>query len=429
MKEKTPRSILFISNGYAEDLIGSWLAVKLQKALRSESPLKNTTKEEYPIIALPLVGKGDYYTQKGISTIGPRTILPSGGFAAKHWQNLLIDLKAGWLRVTQKHIKALRRVQSQVHLVIAVGDFYPLFLSVLFIRRPLIFIPTAKSDYIQPHYTIEKWFLRRHCLLVLARDPYTAESLRRNGIQSQFVGNAMMDCLTFSRKPLPVTPQSYVVGILPGSRREAYQYLPNIFSVAQEISKQNPTAREVRFLFALPPSLDLDRIIEIARKQAGELRLPRGKEKLPGVKGILSFKEKIPSSLTHKMRVLNTRIFLIEGRFGDLVRKSQVVIGLSGTGNEQAVGLGKPVVAFPGKGPQITEKFLRIQQQLLGGAVIIVSPQVEAVAKEVWSLLLYPARRKKIVHLGKERMGPPGAISRMVNLIHETFMPKNQFLI
>lgn len=425
MKEKISRGILFISNGYAEDLIGSLLAEKLHKTLISESFRTNTKEEEYLIIALPLVGKGDYYTRKGIFTIGPRTLLPSEGFATKRCRNLLTDLKAGWLRVTREQIKALRQIRSQVHLVIVVGDFYPVFLSVLFLHRPLIFIPTAKSEYIQPHYLIEKWFLRRCCLLVFPRDPYTAESLRRNGIRSQYVGNAMMDCLTFSRKPLPVTSQSYVVGILPGSRSEAYQYFPTLFSTAQEISKQNPTAREVRFLLALPPSLDQDRVIEIARTQGGEFHSPWKKEKLPGVKGILTFKEKIPSSLTHKMRVLNTRIFLIEGRFGDLVHKSQVVIGLSGTGNEQAVGLGKPVVAFPGKGPQITEKFLHIQQQLLGGAVIIVSPQAKAVAQEVWSLLLSPSRRKEIVHRGQERMGPPGAISRMVHLINETFMLRN----
>jgi len=45
------------------------------------------------------------------------------------------------------------------------------------------------------------------------------------------------------------------------------------------------------------------------------------------------------------------RIKIVQGKFGDVLSSSKVIIGLSGMGNEQAVGLGKPVVSFPTPGP------------------------------------------------------------------------------
>ncbi len=118
-------------------------------------------------------------------------------------------------------------------------------------------------------------------------------------------------------------------------------------------------------------------------------------------------------------------IKIISGRFGDLVSRSQVIIGLSGMGNEQAVGLGKPVVSFPGRGPQVTEKFLRIQRTLLGGAIYIVDRNGEAVADEVCSLLLKsPRQLREIVKMGKERMGGFGAAERVAKLIKKEILAR-----
>ncbi|MCD6406830.1 lipid-A-disaccharide synthase, partial [Candidatus Aerophobetes bacterium] len=110
---------------------------------------------------------------------------------------------------------------------------------------------------------------------------------------------------------------------------------------------------------------------------------------------------------------------VVRGRFGDVVNLSKVIIGTAGMANEQAVGLGKPVVAFPGKGPQITEKFLRIQRKLLGGCVFIVKRDSEAIAEKVFSLLQDFELLKKVARIGKERMGEPGAAERIARLIGE----------
>ncbi len=100
-----------------------------------------------------------------------------------------------------------------------------------------------------------------------------------------------------------------------------------------------------------------------------------------------------------------TGIRVIQGKFGDVLHSSQVIIGLSGIGNEQAVGLGRPVVIFPGKGPQITKKFLYIQKLLLGEAISIVEARGEAVAEEIYSILTHPEEKKEALEVGKERRG------------------------
>ena len=76
------------------------------------------------------------------------------------------------------------------------------------------------------------------------------------------------------------------------------------------------------------------------------------------------------------------------------------------------------MVAFAGKGPQITEKFLRIQQKLLGGAVFIVKKDAKIIAHKVLSLLEDSKELAKIAKIGKNRMGEPGATSRIATLIY-----------
>jgi len=43
--------------------------------------------------------------------------------------------------------------------------------------------------------------------------------------------------------------------------------------------------------------------------------------------------------------------------FADILQQSSLVIGMTGTAVEQAVGLGKPLIAVPGNGPAFTYRF------------------------------------------------------------------------
>jgi uncharacterized protein (TIGR03492 family) len=105
-------------------------------------------------------------------------------------------------------------------------------------------------------------------------------------------------------------------------------------------------------------------------------------------------------------------LLLAQGRFGDILEASSVCIGLAGTANEQAVGLGKPVVAFPGPGSQFTKKFLAAQKRLLGDSLAAVEGPLEA-GRAVLEILADGDRYRRMAACGRERMGEPGGADRM----------------
>jgi len=105
--------------------------------------------------------------------------------------------------------------------------------------------------------------------------------------------------------------------------------------------------------------------------------------------------------------------------FADVLERSDVIIGLSGTGNEQAAGMGKPVVAFPGRGSQYTKKFASAQKQLLGEALCLVERKPEKIADAVWSIINDHTRYEYMSNTGKQRMGGPGAVEKIAAYIKE----------
>ncbi len=398
MSKKHTTRVLFLSNGYAEDLI----AVTTIKKLREEDP-------KLEIKALPLVGEGTVYEGVNIEILGPRKMLPSGGFAGFHPWSLLKDLAAGGLKVLLQQMDALRRERSWADLVVSVGDVFLVILSAALIKKPIVFLATAKSDHargMKDHYRIEKYIMGRLCRLVFARDERTAASLKKWGMPSLYVGNVMMDCLEVTGKDFGVGSRKYVVGILPGSKGEAYDNLKIILEAVKVIETKEPYRDRVNYLLALAPSLSLKKLIPLISPYGWQVKDTPAFQKKRGLIAYLTSAQGIS-------------IKIIQGRFGDVLNLSQVVIGLSGMGNEQAVGMGRPVVSFPGRGPQITWHFLKAQKQLLGGAVSMVKPEGKAVAEEVCSLLDDPKRRERCARMGTERMGGPGAAGRIAHLINK----------
>jgi uncharacterized protein (TIGR03492 family) len=108
---------------------------------------------------------------------------------------------------------------------------------------------------------------------------------------------------------------------------------------------------------------------------------------------------------------------LTTGKFGDVINQSDAVIGLSGTGNEQSAGLGKPVISFPGRGVQYTAAFAKRQTQLLGEALLVTERDPKIAAAAVWSILTNPAKNESMGKAGEMRMGGPGASAKIAELI------------
>lgn len=106
--------------------------------------------------------------------------------------------------------------------------------------------------------------------------------------------------------------------------------------------------------------------------------------------------------------------------FEEVLAKSSLVVGLSGTGNEQAAGIGIPVLSFPGRGSQYDKKFGEAQTQLLGKALAFVPERDFAkVAQKAVEILNTPKLAEEMGKAGRERMGGSGAVERIANLIKE----------
>jgi len=389
------KEVIFLSNGHAEDTISCFIIKSLLKIF----PSLNSVSFK----ACPLVGEGHLYKKLGIEILGPCRSMPSDGFIAGNPLYFFKDLRAGWLSLYLGKIRALKKEKDKVRVVICVGDVFAVLTCLFsFLRKPVIFLPTAKSDYIGGHYFIEKLIMRKFCELVITRDEKTAISLKNYGINAAYLGNVMMDCLEVTGERFGIEDNAPVVGILPGSRKEAYENLKVILEAVRKIYLKD---RKVKFFLSLAPSLDIEKT---------NLYLDKNWEKKDT--GLEDKKKGVIACLISKEKAV---VKVVRGRFGDVVNLSKVIIGTAGMANEQAIGLGKPVVAFPGKGPQITEKFLRIQRKLLGGCVFIVKRDSEAIAEKVFSLLQDFELLKKVARIGKERMGEPGAAERIARLIGE----------
>lgn len=399
-------NLLFLSNGYGEDAIG---AVLLEELLKIAPELK--------VKILPLAGEGLTYRKfsaaANIEILGPVKQLPSGGFIrGLYW--IVRDILAGLPFLVWRQIKTLKKIASSVDYTVAIGDIFPLYLAAKILQKPFFFLSTAKSSFVGDHSAREE-LLMKNSLAVFPRDEKTALSLDKKGIPAKFLGNLMMDCLV--REPAlepkleEILAADPVIGLLPGSRPEAYENLALIFEGILTLVKE---AKQTNFGFvaALAANLKLEKIITQAQNHGWQYQPAELFLRKKGILGKLILRE--TDEFLKEKEIL---VWLTQNRFYEVLRISKIIIGLAGTASEQAVGLGKPVVAFPGRGPQITLDFLKNQQNLLGGAVEIVLPQPRSIAFKIKALLEKPERFEEIKKIGQERMGEPGGASRMAREI------------
>lgn len=327
------KKILIVSNGYGEDLIATYLI----KSLKKQSPRSI-------IKALPLVGDGLSYIDAGIKPLSNQKILPSGGFIRSP-KAFIQDLFHGLITQAIKNIVILKRLSNKFDLIISVGDVYCLILCSLFNKKPRYFLPTAKSDYFMPHSNIEILLIKKLSRQVFTRDELTANSLRKAKINAHFLGNIMFDAIEFSDQNYNLNTTDYVFGLLPGSRKEALLNLKKLCTLVLDISK---TMKNTKFILAKANSLSLEEIKNNLPKEwqvCGDIKL-----------------ENITTG---------TAIILAK-KFGDVLKESDLILGLAGTANEQAVYFGHTVIAFKGAGEQTTKKRFVEQKKLLGEKLIFI---------------------------------------------------------
>ncbi len=314
------KRVLIISNGHGEDLIAARLAQSLRE-LRPSIQLE----------ALPIVGLGAAFSKLGIPLLLEGRQMPSGGFIRNGLKNIQLDLQAGLLAHTRQQIRALKSAHERFDLAVCVGDALLLLLAGWFLKRPIVFLPTAKSDYIAPHWKIEVALMRKYCSAVYPRDLITAESLKRHRVKADFYGNIMMDALEFKGDDFKKNAEEIVVTILPGGREDAYDNLVEIGQVVLEFERLGQLEAEDlprRYLVALSGGLKFSTLAARMPSEEWQILASSQSELERGMLGHL------------ESRTARVRLTITQGRFADLLDTCDLVLGLAGTANEQAVGLG-----------------------------------------------------------------------------------------
>jgi uncharacterized protein (TIGR03492 family) len=393
--------LLFISNGHGEDAIGGRLAQEFRKLAPN-----------LELAAVPIVGRGMPYERAGIPVLGPRWALPSGGFTFTSLELLLGDWRDGMYQKTHEQHWAVRNANADA--VLVVGDVYALWVTFSFAfknqKKPRVFQvqPLVSRSY-QDNMTAQdrleranrvtvdsftapdRWYMKR-VEKIWARDARTSQWLHELGLpQADFAGNVMMDLLEPECDLKQVLDGRPVLALLPGTRDDYRESLPRMLEVVAQLLNHQLAVQA----FAAFPG-DLNR-----------LELPSG----------WTWTE--PSLIEREVSAERTavhgsiRVPVLRNAFAALLHASGVALGTAGTANEQAVGLGKPTVAFPTNGPQFTGSFARAQKRLLGDGLILVPNETTQIVNGVRQALT-PEARDAAKQAGLERMGEPGGANKIV---------------
>lgn len=322
--------IVIVSNGYGEDLIASKLVTALLK--------QGTPKES--IYAAPLIGHGNIYQSLGASIMTTEDPLPSGGFL-RSILAFIRDIKHGLLGRLSRQLTAMKPLKENATYTIAVGDVFCLFMAAQHNHSPLYFLPTAKSDLFMKHSFLEKLYIRKKAALVFPRDEVTTANFNKSAIHADFFGNPMFENL-LPETTLPVVQTQKTITWLPGSREEAFKNLSYFLTLIDNLPDT------IQHILTIPPTLPLNKIL------------------LHNEKWTALYQNKTQYLLSKSKKVLLTQAFV------SAVQESDIVVGLAGTANEQAVFLGKTVLTFPGFGPQSTLKRFKEQHKLLGKNLIVL---------------------------------------------------------
>lgn len=385
------RTLLFVSNGNGEDDI----ACKVIDALHA-------TGHAPRIEAWPMVGHGRAYADRGVPVVGVQNTLPSEGFGTLSLKLFAKDLKAGFIGTHLAQARFAKAMRGRYPLMVAVGDIVPLAAGYLS-RTPMAHISCAKSAYYggsDGHTGTERWLMRSRCLGVFPRDGLTAQRLEANRVPNTYLGNPMMDGLA------PTDPARFGSGaivMLAGSRKDATENAAFLLAAAAK------GAPDLRYLFPCHPSVDLTRLADMAK---GWTRADWDRP-LTGPHLCLQ-------------SASGAKALLMGGAFADMLHSGRLAVGMAGTANEQALGLGLPLIVVPGAGNQ-GPAYVKMKMHWVGEAGIAVARDAGAVSGAIAALLADPPRAAVMAAAGQARMGKPGAsaaiAARLLTLLEQAQTP------
>jgi uncharacterized protein (TIGR03492 family) len=436
--------LLCLSNGHGEDAI----ALRIIKQFQQQP-------DPPEIVALPLVGDGLGYKNQQVPIVGLVKRMPSGGFIYMDGQQLWGDLQSGLLKLTWEQIKVIRSwagdgsapERQEKKFILAVGDIVPLLFAWLS-GADYAFVGTAKSEYylrdevgLLPRQSwfdrLESWsgsvylpwervlMRQKRCKGVFLRDTLTATRLQNFSIPALDLGNPMMDDLKeenpsaifydpkkILNAELKESQRPLVVVLLPGSRSpEAAENWEIIMAGVTDLLDAYGD-RPIILLGAIAPGVSLEPLQKVLQIYGWNLQV----KPQPSSATELGIKD--PDALYFQQK--NTSLILTQQSFVSCLQKADLAIAMAGTATEQFVGLGKPAIAIPGRGPQFTPAFAEAQSRLLGASLILVN-RPSQVGAAVQQLFRDPDRLELIRQNGRRRMGEPGAARRIASYLMEQF--------
>ena len=358
--------------------------------------------------------------------MGPRRALPSGGLLLHRLELLRADLKAGFLGVTARQLLELRRLETDT--LVVVGDVYALLLSSLVPTKRRFFVQTLVSAYhgaaaetgsdppgwrffrglghpnrlfMERIQLPERALMRRLARHVYVRDAATAAFLRGKGLDNvSALGNPALD--TAVGGVMLEHRGASNVALLPGSRAYAPAALKTMLLALAQVPGATGLVAWAGETLPPPPApwslVPQSLVIQFAATQCPAIQ-SSAQPPHRGLTAVFTYGEQ--------------KVYVYEQRFADVLNTAHLVLGTSGTANEQAAALGKPVVAFPVP-PFYTPAFLRNQRRLLGDALTVSEPSPEAIAAALQALFEDDARRAHAGAAGRARLGRPGGTRAIV---------------
>jgi uncharacterized protein (TIGR03492 family) len=394
------KKVLFLSNGHGEDLNAS----EVLKQLRNRYP-------SVEVAAMPIVGEGNAYRRLDVPTIAPTRNLPSGGFVYMDRAKLLADLQAGLLDLAWQQWQAIRSYSRTCDLIFATGDVVVL-LAAGMTRCPYAAFLVSTSAYYEGRMRLPllaNLLLRSpQCRQIFTRDRFTAQLMQKQGIDKTiFAGYPIVDMLVPTGKDLGLVATNPTIALLPGSRLpEACENLGILLDLAIEIQRELGS-ESIQLRAALVPSM----------MKVGV----NGKTPLEEVAIQQEWQCWSNGKLYHAQS--NITIICCCDAFADILHQCDLVVGMAGTAIEQAVGLGKPVIQIPGRGPQFTYRFAEAQMRLLGKSVQTVGKQpadrqtLVVAGRLVKQTLADRVYLQECVQNGRERVGGAGGSAQIADYL------------
>ncbi len=397
------KPVLLLSNGHGEDLSGALVAAELMQ-------------RGIPVEALPLVGHGSPYRQRGVPVLGRTRSCSTGGLGYTSLRGRLSELLEGQMGHVLGRLLLLRRRRRHYDLVVAVGDVLAVLGSWLSGLPSAVYLVAYSSHY-EGRLRLPwpcGWLLSQASIKAIwSRDSLTANDLSQQLNRAVvFLGNPFLDVVsadTSESLPLPALQ----LALVPGSRLpEAARNLALMLRVLALLPEEWSRSQPLQLRAALVAELDSSCVAKLAGPLGWRLE---ASDRL--VRGPLA-------------------VELGWGQFGEILASSQLVLCMAGTAAEQAVGLGKPVLQLVGQGPQFTAGFAEAQRRLLGPGVRCApgssgsAATLAATAQLAQELLKQqsdpkqgPALRQSLAAIGLERIGAPGGSQAMAAAIMAMLRP------